>query len=332
MRNRILIGIVIALAAVAAIYFATQQNATSGAPDRFAIKNTDKIHKIMIATRDGKTFNLTRGSGKWLLDEKYKVRKAAMKTLLETTSKMQVLYIPPKAAYENVMRDVANNGILVRYFDKAGKKIKGYQIAGASADGQGTHILMEGEDQPYIVHIPIWEGILTPRFLTREEDWRDRAVIAVEYKDIKSVQIEYPNLKSASFKLEENGGKYTVEPLFPTTPRINKPVLQGAVQKYLIGFRRLEAEAIKNGLEQEAGITNQMPFAILTLTKKNGDAKTVTFYPIAETFSKEQGVMPTNPTLSTEKYFATVGTDFLLIQQLVFGKVFMGYGGFFEME
>ena len=52
-------------------------------------------------------------------------------------------------------------GRLVRFFDKNGNKIKGYQVGDIAGDSQGTHAMMEGFEQPYVVHIPIWEGHLT---------------------------------------------------------------------------------------------------------------------------------------------------------------------------
>ncbi len=327
--NKILLGIFLILGAGAIWFFAFRSNTTySGSEDRFAIKDVSKIHKIFIGTKDGNTSVLTRNNGSWLYDGKFKVRKNAMIRLLETTQKMEVLAIPPKIAEKGVKMDLSQNALLVRYFDKRGNKIMGYQIAGASADGQGTHILMEDETQPYIVHIPIWEGILTPRFLTKEEDWRDRAVFAVDYDKIKSVSVEYPNYKNQSFVIEGKKGDYTVKPIHKTTTPITNEVSQGSVQKYLLGFRRLEAEAIRNGSEQEAGITKQLPFAIVNLTRKDGSKKEVRFYPIVSTFEESPGAGGAGAA-PTEKYFATLNDDFLLVQQNVFGKIFQAYTSFF---
>lgn len=330
MNNKLLLGALVILGALIGWYVFQQRGTTYGAgADAFAIKNTDKIEKIFLADRDGNTATLTRNGGEWRYEGKYKVRKAAIDNLLETVRKMEVLMLPAEAAEPLLLQDIATNGILARFYDANGKKIMGYQIGGSSPDGQGTNILMEGQKQPYIVHIPIWEGHLTPRYLIAEEDWRDRAVFAIEdYTDVASVSVEYPNYKSESFELKKVGEGYEVKPLFATTPAIDQPVKKGVVQQYLIGFRRLDAEAIRNGMEQQAGITQQLPFAVVKVALTDGTAREVRFYPIAETFGDPMA--PVGPeSAPIEKYFATSGEDFLLVQHVVFGKIFWAYESFF---
>lgn len=330
MNNKLLIGALVILGALIGWYLFQQRDTTYGAgADAFAIKNTDKIHKIFLGDRDGNTATLTRNGDEWLYEGKYKVRKSAIDNLLETARKMEVLMLPAEAAEPLILKDITTNGIVARFYDANEKKIMGYQIGGSSPDGQGTNILMEGQKQPYIVHIPIWEGHLAPRYLIAEEDWRDRAVFAIDdYEEVTAVSVEYPNQKSQSFELKKSADGYEVKPLFATTPIIDQAVKQGVVQQYLIGFRRLEAEAIRNGMEQQAGITQQLPFAVVKVSLANGSEREVRFYPIAETFGDPTA--PVGPeSMPIEKYFATSGEDFLLVQHVVFGKIFWAYESFF---
>jgi hypothetical protein len=258
------------------------------------------------------------------------VRTSAINNLLETVEKIQILYIAPDAAKENIMRDITRNGVLARFFDKNGKKILGYQVGTSSADGQGTNIIMEESDQPYVVHIPIWEGHLLPRYMTKEEDWRDRAVFASEFENIKSVSIDYPKQQKFSFKLEKDeNGKYSVNPLNPTTTRMRGMPNQSNIKRYLGHFKRLEAEAIKNSYDRRLEITQQLPFAVVKMTLDNGKETEVKYFPIPETHTGSSNpASPSNP-VTTQKYFATMNDDFLLVQQVVFGKIFQNYESFF---
>ena len=253
--NRVLLIVFLLLAGVAIWFFVGRgkSGGAYGSKDAFTIKNTDDIHKIFIGDKAGNTATLTRENGKWLYNGKFKVRKSAIKNLLETVEKMEILMLPAEAAEPTIIKDIAKNGMLARFYDKDGKKIMGYQVGASSPDGQGTNILMEGSTKPYIVHIPVWEGHLRPRYLVLEKDWRDRAVFAAEEDVISGVTIEYPNQRTHSFKLEAKNGKFEVNPYFPTTARINKEVKQGTVQNFLIRFRRLEAEAIKKWDEPRIG-------------------------------------------------------------------------------
>jgi hypothetical protein len=325
--NKVLIIILLLLGGAAIWYFSTKTTNTYGiGEDAFAIKNTDKIHKIFIGDKAGNTATLTREGDKWMYNGKYKARTQAIEMLLNTVRGMEIMMLPAEAAEPGILKGISMNGVLARFYDKNGEKLMGYQIAGVSPDGQGTNILMEGEKKPYIVTLPVWEGHLTPRYLIAEEDWRDRAVFLENYKDVKAISIEYPQQKIHSFKLDKENGKFKIAPFYQTTSRINKELKQGKVQQYLIGFKRIEAEAIKNGSELEAGITKQIPFAILNLERNDGTSKKVTFYPINDTFAADGP--PVNG-VSTEKYFATVDEDFLLVQHAAFGKIFWGYSSFF---
>ncbi|MGB0863182.1 MAG: DUF4340 domain-containing protein [Saprospiraceae bacterium] len=325
--NKVLIIILLLLGGTAIWYFSAQTTNTYGiGEDAFSIKNTKKIHKIFLGDKAGNTATLTKENGTWIYNGKYKAREKAVETLLETVQKMEILMVPGKNAEAGMLKGISLNGVLARFYDENGKKLMGYQIGGVSTDGQGTNILMEGEKQPYIVHIPIWEGHLTPRYLITEKDWRDRAVFEENYKDIKAVSIEYPQQKTHSFKLDKEGGKFKVEPFYQTTSRINQELKQGKVQQYLISFKRIVSEAFKNDSELKTGILKQTPFAIVTLEKNDGTVKKVTFYPINDTFATDG---PPINGVSTEKYFATSGDDFLLVQHASFGKIFWGYGSFF---
>ncbi len=304
------------------------QSGTRNSPDmEFAVKNTDDIGKIFIADRSGQTATLERKEGYWMYNERYRARKSAIETLLETIQKVNVLNIPPKISEPSMITDLASKGLKVEIYDKKGARMKCYYIGGVTNDEQGTIFIMDGSEKPYICHIPGFVGTLRVRYLLGDDAWRDRIIFEEKPEDIQSVSVEYPQTKSESFRLEKTGdGAYNVTPFFSTTTRFTTPMRKGAVESYLLQFERRGAEAFEAPKRSRDSISALVPFAIITLKKTDGTEKNVRFWPIESAFD------PIKKDYIAVRYLTDYnkGEAFFLTQNLVFSPVFRGYSFFYD--
>ena len=304
------------------------QSGTRNSPDMdFAVANTEDIGKIFIADRTGQTATLVRKDGYWEYNGRYRARRTAIETLLETIQRVNVLNIPPKIAEPSMIRDIASNGLKVEIYDKKGGRMKCYYIGGVTNDEQGTIFIMDGSENPYICHIPGFVGTLRVRYMLGDDGWRDRIVFEEKPEDIQSVSVEYPQSKSESFRLEKTGpGAYTVTPFFSTTTRFTTPLRTGAVESYLLQFERRGAEAFETQNPGRDSITRLVPFAIITLKKTDGTEKHVRFWPT------ETGYDPSKGGQFVVRYLTDYnkGEAFFLTQHMVFSPVFRGYSFFYE--
>lgn len=292
-----------------------------GADRRFKIENTDEIYKIFIADRRGTRTTLERKSDFWLYNNQYKARPTAIESLLDAMRRIEMKYQPPKAAVQNMIKSLAVDGIKVEIYNKSNKLLKSYYIGGATSDERGTYVILDGANQPYVAHLPGWEGNLRFRYNLKGDDWRDKTVFEENPQTIQSVHVEYPKNKNKSFKLEREGNTYKILPFYGITPVIKRPLRKGSVEQYLEGFQSLGAEAFENENPKRDSIKQLLPFSIITIKNQNGEVKSVRLFPI---FTAHDRV---------ERYLAEVSTgDFMLVQQLVFGKVMWGYDFFFEAE
>jgi hypothetical protein len=82
---------------------------------------------------------------------------------------------------------------------------KTYYIGDVTQDNQGTYMLMEGADEPYIVHIPGFRGFVSTRYSTVKADWRDFTVFKTPIGEIASVQVEFPLDPGQSFRMDVEG-------------------------------------------------------------------------------------------------------------------------------
>ncbi|MCB0525919.1 MAG: hypothetical protein H6576_06170 [Lewinellaceae bacterium] len=292
----------------------------------FAVRNTDDIGKIFIADRKGRTALLERKEGGWIYNGKYNARPTAVQILLSTISKINVLNIPPAQAVDPMVKKIAGTGIKVEIYDKKNKPMKVYYVGGITNDEQGTIMMMEGSEQPYVMHIPSFVGSLRVRYLLGDDEWRDRSVFCEKPENIEEITVQYPQEKSESFKLEKTGNAtYEVQPFYSTTPPSKSPQRKGVAEGYLLQFESLAAEAFETTNTNRDSVVQLVPFAIINLKKTDGSERSVKFWPTATDFVPETG----KPYVV--RYFTEVNQeDFLLTQHRVFAPIFRGYSYFFE--
>ena len=334
--NLILCAILAVLGSVSAWYFGFKQQNTSleGYDWHFAVADTANIGKIFIADRKGKTITLTRLSKfDWQLNDKYRAQMSGVNNVLDAISRVDLKYRLPRQAVRNALDDIVTNSVKVEIYHKNGEKLRSFYIGGVDMDGQGTYMMMENSNEPYVTHIPNFIGTLKPRFFTDELDWRDRWIYQFEPEDIKEISMDYPLQTSKSFKISRENGTYKVYPLYSVTPRLPQTADKGLVEAFLTGFKALGAEGFETNYPKKDSVKAVTPFVIMSIKDKNDVVKSLRLHPIVTV--DPQGTVQTNSlgTALIERYFAEVSDgDFLMVQHFVFEKTFWAYESFFRQR
>lgn len=327
---------ILGLIAIAYTYFNREDALMRGlkAERNFAVKDVSRLRKIFIAQRDGETTLLEKKGSEWLYNGQHKARPNAIENLLDAIQRVEIDHIPAKAAIKNIVRNLAGEGIKVELYESGDKPIKTYYIGSGTQDERGVYMIIEGFDQPFVCHIPGWEGNLRYRYNLRGDDWRDKTVFAEDPDNIQKVSIEYPKQKNRSFKLERKGSSFDIRPFYEITPRFRLPYREGSAEAFLIGFESLVAEAFENETPAKDSVRQIIPFSIITVTNKQGKTTQAKLFPILP-----DAVVTTDPKTgqwigadgaTVERYFVDHSSgDFMLIQDRVFRKVLRGYEFFF---
>jgi hypothetical protein len=301
----------------------------------FALKDLSRLRKIFIAQRDGETTLLEKKNGDWIYNQKHLARPNAIENLLDAIQRVEIDHIPAKAAVQNIVRNLAGEGIKVELYESGAKPIKTYYVGGGTSDERGVYMIMEGFDQPFVCHIPGWEGNLRYRYNLRGDDWRDKTVFAEDPEQIQSLSIEYPKQKNRSFTLERKGGSFVIQPFYSTTPLIRAAYREGSAEAFLIGFESLVAEAFENSTPAKDSVRQLVPFSIITLTNTRGKRTWAKLFPIFPdtdlALDPKTGQWVGADGLTVERYFVDHSSgDFMLIQDRVFRKVLRGYEYFWK--
>ena len=298
-----------------------------------AVKNTEDIGRIFIADRvSGKTVDLKRNGDHWIYNDKWKARPNAIENIMVVIKTVDLRERPANAAVKHMVTSIATQGTKVEIYDKRGNAMKKYYVGGATPDERGTFMIMEGSNNPYVMHMQHAEGNLKGVFFTGDKNWRDKTVFALDKDDVKFISIDYPKNKTQGFALSRNKKKWTVEPTHQATRKINRTVDIDAVEEFLSGFKSLIAEAFESDFPQRDSVNQTTPFCTINLEMMDGEKRKVVLHPLDLQFKFEEDVREAE---YYERYLAFMNNeddDLMLIQHIVFKKIFWGYPFFFIPE
>lgn len=302
-----------------------QTKNSSNLPDRdFAVENIDDIGKIFLARKQGGNILLTRQGDDWMVNNKYKVFPNTMQYMLETIRNLKIKSIPPRNAYENIMKDFASIGIKVEIYNLKQELIKTYYVGGVTNDEEGLYCLMNGAVQPYIMYLGPSPTNLRVRYDIDEQDWRDRSMLNVKTEEIESSSLSFPYdtnrdytviLKDQEFKVTDQTGNVLAN--VPGNRFINA---------YKQEFAPISTEAIINDHRAKDSICAIKPYAVMQLKLiKNKEPITLKFYPIPE--QSDEAINMEKSFLDARNfyrfYICRQDGDFLLIQLPQMKNIFL---------
>ncbi len=241
-RNRIYIIILVVLLAFAAYLYVKKGGSGSinGNKMAFAVEDTAAIDKIVLSDKTGKVLLLTKKNKIWYANDSVRVRRDVIGVLLETIKRIEVKSPVNKPMRANLMKQLATGAVQVEIYTD-GSLDRKYYVGGATMDALGTFMLLDGADDPFIIHIPGFDGYLTVRYNTDVSVWRDRGIFRIAPQNIGIVQIDYPESLEASFILKIQSKEYIS--LFNKAGDSAKSNINGEfLRKYLGGFSDIQYE------------------------------------------------------------------------------------------
>ena len=155
----------------------------------FSVSDTAAVDKIFVALRSGEQHTLTRvARNYWRLDNRYDARLDMVQMLLTTIARQRVKAPVPRAARNSVVRALAGNGTKVEVYQQ-GQRATTFYVGGATNDRLGTYMILEGAKDPYVIHIPGFEGYLTTRFLLTPRDWRSIPIFTTLLPALQRIEV-----------------------------------------------------------------------------------------------------------------------------------------------
>ena len=200
-----IIGTAIILTAI----FIINNNNESDLIDEFEIKDVSLVTKIFLADRNGNTITLDKKDDQnWIVNNSFEVRKDAISTILSTINQIRIKKPVSNKAYQNVIKYMATTGVSIEIFSKE-KMIKSYVIGSNTSDHLGTHMLLKNSPNPYVTHIPAFNGFLSPRYgiqanIIDINSWRSNTVFNIQMESINKIQYTNKKDSTQSYTISRN--------------------------------------------------------------------------------------------------------------------------------
>ncbi|MBC7381976.1 MAG: hypothetical protein H7296_03160 [Bacteroidia bacterium] len=296
--------------------------------DEIAVKDTAAVTKIFMANKNGIKILLERSINNiWIINGKTPVDVTKINLLLSTLHDMRIQKPLPASMHNTAVGILASKGIKTEiYFGD--KLVKTLYVGTETPERTGTFMLIEGEDEPYDVHIPGFVGYLTPRFILNEIKWYSKFVFDEDFKTINSLKVTYPANPENSFIYERN--IYSARNyISDATGNLMEADTQ-YVKFYLSGYKNLYVEGYyeEDVFPQHArdSLLNLVPYCEVVLINSARLKTTLKVFnkPIGDRSRQQfdENNMPLK--IDPEKYFALINNKPIVasIQDYNFGRIF----------
>lgn len=304
----------------------------AGTDRQFAYENTEDIYRILVADRRNNSVTLTRGGiTGWLVDGKYPANENVMKNLLDAVERIDIRTLPARAAVPVLVRGLATSGILVQLFNREGEKLRGYYIGGGVQGELGTSAIVEGSENPYIVHLQNFTGNLRARFNHRGDEWRSKVVLRSDPDRVELLSVDYPLQQGRSFVLTREGEGYVLRNPYRGAES-QREVARGVAEGILSRFEELYVSRFENQDEEFRPLAAQAPpFASIRLREAGGTEQTLEVHPSYRrgyTTDTKSGEIIDLSGVSAYRGFANDGRDWVLFSDNTLEPLFVTYESF----
>lgn len=330
-KNRSLLVVLFLLILVGfSIYVYKTKNKLSTVDEdarNFSFKDTAAITKIFIADKDGAQASVERTPKGWVVNNKFPCRSEAILNLLEVVKNVEVKNPVPKEAKENVIKFMSANAVKVEIYT-GDELVKQYYVGHETDDSQGSYMLLtdvdsgKNFDSPFACFIPGFVGFLQPRFIARENEWRDRVVINYIPPQLKQIKVQHFDLPiDSSFVIDlQNTTTFNLSDLKGNAI----PFDEGKMKQYLAYFQNISYEVLITGKNKKLqdSLSTQQAFSVITVTTNDLRKETFTFYrkPFIGDVNPELGIKYNYDPDRMYLKFA-YDKEWALVQYFVFGKL-----------
>ena len=289
-------------------FLSSDRKSTINYENNFSISDTASVSKIFIADRNGTTITLDRAEKNWIVNNKYGVRKDAVNTILTTINQIRIQRPVRKKSFENVIINLATTGVKIEIYTNQETPNKTYTIGSSTPNHLGTYMLLAGSELPFIIHIPSFNGFLSPRYgiqgnRVSEKEWRTTNIFSLNSDKITRIIMN--NIKQPKKSFSFSTGPMTLLNYSGNEVSFNQ---ENAMQ-FLNAFKILNCENYKDGKEK---IEFALPLHELIV---NNDT--------LRTYSMGSELIKTKEdNFSVKRMYATLNNgELMIIQDYVFNKV-----------
>lgn len=296
----------------------------------FAVKDTSAITKIFLADKNGNKVTLERTANGWIVNDKYPCRPDAISLLLYTMKMVDVKSPVSKAAKIGTIKLMSAKSVKVEIYEK-NELVKQYYVGHENQENDGTFMLLtdiesgENYEDPFLTHIPGFNGYLSSRYFTDESEWRSHLVLNYIPPELKTIKVIHKETPDSSFIINIiNSNEFQLQ-------KLNGQAIAFDVMKmkqYLAYFQNISAERIITNLNKKLSdsLRRAEPYIELSITDTKNQTSLYHFLHrnSSPELNSKYGI---NYKYDPDRFFLNYDKDkeVALVQFYVFGKILPSY-------
>ncbi len=289
----ILVSILLVLCVILILFKTGTIRNSSSAPrsDIFAVKDTADVTKIFIADMNGEHVLLNRRDGTWYVQDSARAMSSKVRDLLSVIRNISLQQTVAKTAQSNINKMMSVNAVKVEIYQIAPKfkifgikffnkerLVKTYYMGPATMDNVANYAILDGFDEPCIVHIPGNRGFLTPYYSFRETEWYNCDLFSTKITRIKTLNVQDYEQPDESFFIEKSGPRF-----FSLYDAAHNQIMDYDTTKLLdmlSEYRDLNYETFVTSMSESAkdSVLNNNLFKTITLTDVDGNETKLDMY------------------------------------------------------
>ncbi len=270
MKSKIIISVVVIVLSSVAVFFIISSNSSSIKKSEvdFRINDTSLIKKIVILEGEKKIV-LYKKANFWRLNNIYSVNNLTIKNILLSFTLLELKTPVPKNAKNSLYKKLKNSKKVIVY-DKNNNQIKSFFVGKQTTNKTGNYMLLEGVENPYIIHIASIKEDLNFYYNTDEMFWRDKTIFRYKISEINQIEVIYPKNDTKSFVIQkEKKGAYFLKNNLKSEDGISAN--KENAEYYLSHFSKVNLEKFHKNNEQNFidSLNLLEPEFIISITDKN---------------------------------------------------------------
>ncbi len=299
----------------------------------FSIKNTESITKIFISNKFEGHVVLEKKKGVWWVNEKYEASIPLMNFFLEETlKKVRVRGPVALPARQNVIASMATLASKVEVYCNH-ELYKTFYVGSPTSDMSGTYMYLQGSKDPYITHIPGFDGFLSTRFPIAEHEWVSKLVFDYQPDDIQCVDVFYPANPNESFTVKRRNKNNDFD-IIASVNALKGQLNYAAVKSYFGMFKTKTCEGfISLKQAQMDSLRLQKPLCEISVTDSKKIVKKLRIY-LRQSNERDHSLFDSHGNQLTHdpsrfNAFLDANPRCFVIQDIVFANVMIKYSDFF---
>jgi len=271
-RNKYYILALVLLILIAAwFYFSDQKETFHSGEASFAVADTSEISSFKIINKNS-SITLIKVDNGWQFDSGFIANQSLLGICFKVFSQVEIKSPVSKKEKSQTIEKLKKYGTEIILFNN--KKVLKNLYLWADTTTRSIFMIQKKTETPFIVSLPSYTGNFAAIFRTEKDFWRDQIILRYLPVQITNIKVEQPRNPQQSFELKLSPD---LKAEITNSKNIKiQNINTEAVEAYLFCYRNVRVfKFLKKTDLLYQDLTNSQPEFIVTITDKNGNAKTL---------------------------------------------------------